>query len=150
VISTVFQQLGELADGDLRLVVRACDPADPGKGWVPAYRFAIVVGGTPVGRIDLRLGATDVMVRFGGQVGYGIDPPFRGHRYAARALLLLKPVARRHGFDVLWISCNPENVASRRTCELAGAELVDIVDLPVDCDMYADGDRQKCRYRLPL
>jgi predicted acetyltransferase len=50
----------------------------------------------------------------------------------------------------LWITCNPENVASRRTCELVGGELVDIVDLPVDSDMYKEGARQKCRYRVKL
>jgi tagatose 1,6-diphosphate aldolase len=50
----------------------------------------------------------------------------------------------------LWITCNPENVASRRTCELVGGELVDIVELPPDIDMYKEGERQKCRYRVRL
>jgi predicted acetyltransferase len=149
-IRASFQELGDLADGDLRLVLKEYGPADPVKGWVPAYRFFIFVGSEQVGRIDLRLGATDFMVRFAGQVGYEIDPPHRGHKYAARAVVLLKSVARIHSFEVLWISCNPENAASRRTCELAGAELVEIVDLPSDCDMYADGERRKCRYRLLL
>ncbi len=149
-ISTEFQELVELEDGNLRLVVTAREPAVPEKGWVPAYRLSILVDGEPVGRIDLRLGETDFMVRFGGQVGYDIDPPHRGHRYAARALRLLGSLARLHGFSVLWISCNPENLPSRRTCELAGAELVEIVELPSDCDMYADGDRTKCRYRLDV
>jgi len=49
-----------------------------------------------------------------------------------------------------WITCNPDNAASRRTCELAGAVLVEIVDLPEDIDMYQEGERQKCRYRLEL
>jgi tagatose 1,6-diphosphate aldolase len=50
----------------------------------------------------------------------------------------------------LWITCNPENVASRRTCEFAGAEFVEIVDLPTNIDMYLEGERQKCRYRLAV
>jgi tagatose 1,6-diphosphate aldolase len=50
----------------------------------------------------------------------------------------------------LWITCNPENIASRRTCEAAGADFVEIVDLPSDIDMYQEGERQKCRYRLKL
>jgi predicted acetyltransferase len=149
-ISTTFPPLVPLVDGELRLDVVERSPADPERGWVPAYKFRIVVGDQAVGRVDLRLGATDFMIRYAGQVGYGIDVGFRGHRYAARALRLLKEVARVHGFGDLWITCNPDNLASRRTCELAGAELVEIVDLPPDCDMYADGDRSKCRYRLPL
>jgi hypothetical protein len=34
--------------------------------------------------------------------------------------------------------------------ERRGAELVRIVALPADNDMYLLGDRQKCRYRLKL
>ena len=60
------------------------------------------------------------------------------------------PLARRHGLAELWITCNPENKASRRTCEFAGAELIEIVDLPPHTDMYQEGERQKCRYRLQL
>jgi tagatose 1,6-diphosphate aldolase len=60
------------------------------------------------------------------------------------------PLARRHGLYALWITCNPENVASRRTCELTGAEFVEIVDLPPESDMYERGERRKCRYRLDL
>lgn len=39
---------------------------------------------------------------------------------------------------------------SRRTCEIAGGKLIEIVDLPKDNDQYLEGDRQKCRYRFDL
>ena len=78
-----------------------------------------------------------------------MEPEHRGRRYAARGVRLLLPLAARHGIDPLWITCNPENLASRRTCELAGAELVEVVDLPPGEEMYQAGERQKCRYRLP-
>ena len=87
---------------------------------------------------------------YGGHIGYGVLPRYRGHRYAARACKLLFPLARRHGLNPLWITCNPDNIASRRTCELAGGKLVEIVDLPEDIDMYQAGERQKCRYRFDL
>ena len=45
---------------------------------------------------------------------------------------------------------NPDNTASARTCELAGGELVEIVDLPKDTDMYRKGEPQKCRYKIEL
>jgi tagatose 1,6-diphosphate aldolase len=106
--------------------------------------------GVIAGRIDLRVGDTEHLRYYAGQIGYGVEPLHRGHPYAARAVRLLMPLARRHGLAELWITCNPDNIASRRTCELAGAEFVEIVDLPPDNDMYRRGERQKCRYRLAL
>jgi len=41
----------------------------------------------------------------------------------------------------LYITCNPDNFASKRTCEFAGATLEKIIDLPNDNDMYMDGER---------
>ena len=58
--------------------------------------------------------------------------------------------AKQHGINPVWITCNPDNWASRRTCELAGARLIEIVDLPEHTDMYQKGERQKCRYRIDL
>jgi len=77
-----------------------------------------------------------------------VHEPRRGHRYAARAVRLLLPLARRLGLDPLWITCDPENAASRRTLELAGAELVETVDVPPDCVIFQSGHPRKCRYRL--
>jgi tagatose 1,6-diphosphate aldolase len=83
-------------------------------------------------------------------VGYGVrarlpGPPFRGT--GAPVVAAIGPPAR---LSELWITCNPENVASRRTCEFAGAEFVEIVDLPPHVDMYREGERRKRRYRLDL
>ena len=101
-----------------------------------------------IGRIEFRAGNTHHLIMYGGHVGYAVEPEYRGRRYAARACKLLLPLARLHGFQTLWITCNPDNLASRRTCELAGAKLVEIVDLPEDTEMFQEGERQKCRYRL--
>lgn len=147
-----FLDPGRLVDQDLQLVLLEKYPGDPAKEWVPAYRFTMTLAGRDeeIGRIELRVGDTDHIVRYGGHFGYHVEPKHRGHRYAARACRLLLPLARRHGLRTLWITCNPDNVASRRTCELAGAEFVEIVDLPEDTDMYQRGERHKCRYRFDL
>jgi tagatose 1,6-diphosphate aldolase len=117
---------------------------------VPAHHFTITLTASrePVGLLSLRVGRSEWLERHAGHVGYAVAERHRGNRYAARALRLVAPLAWRSGIVPLWITCNPENLASRRTCEIAGAKLVDIVALPPGNDMYARGDRFKCRYRL--
>lgn len=143
---------GALSDGEVTLVLDRIVEADPQRGRVPTYRFHITraADGRTVGSIELRVGYTAELVWYAGQIGYGVDEPYRGHRYAARACRLLLPLAVAHDMDVIWITCDPDNWPSRRTCQYAGGELVGVVDLPESSDMYREGERQKCRYRLVL
>lgn len=147
-----FQDPGELGDGDLHLVLTEKCPADPARNRVPAYKFKMTHTGQDgaIGYIDLRIGNIEHLVMYGGHMGYRVEAEHRGHYYAARSVRLLLPLARQHGLETLWITCNPDNIASRRTCELVEARLVEIVDLPENTDMYQEGERQKCRYRLDL
>ncbi len=147
-----FHNPGKLIDGELELTLVEKYPGNPTIDYVPAYRFRMTLVGQDreVGHIELRIGDTHHIVMYAGHIGYRVAPEHRGHRYAARSCRLLLPLARSHGLKTLWITCNPDNVASRRTCELAGARLVETVDLPEDTDMYQEGERQKCRYRLDL
>lgn len=62
----------------------------------------------------------------------------------------LPPLARKHGLETLWITCNPDNVASSRTCESLGAEVVEKVDPPRNKNAYRKGERQKLRYKIEL
>ncbi len=137
-----------LADRELSLVLAERTFAMPNR--IPTYRFDMVVGGERIGSATLRAGLNDYLERYAGQIGYGVDFPFRGRHYAARSCQLMFHLARCLHMTTLWITCNPENVASRRTCEIIGGELVDIVDVPPEVDLYREGDRQKCRYRIRL
>jgi tagatose 1,6-diphosphate aldolase len=102
------------------------------------------------GGIGLRIGDTPNLRQFIGHVGYNVYPAARGRHLAERATRLLLPLARRHGLTTLWITCNPDNVPSHRTCQRLGATYVDTVDLPLNHDLYVRGERKKCRYRLEL
>ena len=146
------RDLGRLVDDDLDLVLADTVAGEAGADFVRTYDFDMFLCGNPqpAGRISLRIWTTDYFVRYVGHLAYFVAPEFRGHRYAARACKLLMPLARRHGLRSLWITCNPDNIASRRTCELVGAELVEVVDVPEGTPLYQRGERQKCRYRLDL
>jgi len=151
-MTLLLDDIGTLRDRDLWLDLRAREPANSTRGWVPAYRFAMRIDGVdhPVGRISLRVGSTHTIENYAGHVGYEVSPAFRGARLAERSCRLILPLARRHGFDELWITCNPGNLASRRTCERLGAELIEIVAVPPDNDVFEPGSEVKCRYRLAL
>ena len=148
----VFYDYGVLTDGEIDIVVQLMDQGNLSTGQVPAYDFTVRLAGRreSVGRVGLRLGNTDYLEKYLGHIGYGIAAKHRGHGYAAKACRLVRPVAIDHGFRTLWITCNPDNYPSRRTCEALGCELVEIVDLPPDSNMYLRGERRKCRYRWDL
>ncbi|MBA2534011.1 MAG: GNAT family N-acetyltransferase [Rubrobacter sp.] len=148
----VFLEPGRLVEGDLELVLVGRSSGDPVQGRLPSYRFEMRLVGTGrhVGNVDLRVGDTHDLVMYSGQIGYSVLPGHRGNRYAARSCALLLPLAHEHGMSRLWITCNPDNLASRRTCEILGAELVETVDLPPDTPAYRKGERQKLRYKIEL
>ena len=146
------QQLGDF----FRAAPDGRQLGDPSWGRPAAYHFWMRVERrsfgdiTIAGTLGLRVGRSPDLEMYLGHVGYHVYPPARGRRYAERACRLILPLARAHGMQTLWITCNPENYASRRTCERLGATLVDVVPLPQNHMLYQRGERAKCRYRLDL
>lgn len=134
------------------LVLERITPADPATGWALTEHYAIVEKGSgqTAGTIRLRLSDTNDIRFYAGNIGYRVEEAYRGKHYAQQACMLLKARALEHGFRELWITCDPDNWPSRRTCERIGAKLVEIIDLPEELDMYQDGERQKCRYLWQL
>jgi tagatose 1,6-diphosphate aldolase len=147
----VFLDPGKLIDNELELVLAEKIPANNEKEYVPVYKFdmASVNTGEKMGQIILRVGNNE-NIKYGGHIGYSVDEKFRGHHYSARSIKLLFQLAKKHGINPLWITCDPENIASRRTCELASGQLMEIVDIPENNDQYQRGERKKCRYRFDL
>jgi len=138
-----------LRHGDLEL--RLADYSVHTFHKAPTYFFRMmsVSREEEMGTINLRIGSTVHLERYAGHIGYGVHPPHRGRHYAARSVNLLLPLAYRHGISPVWITCDPENGASRRSLEIAGAEFVEIVDVPEDCGIRKYGGKlRKSRYRL--
>ena len=50
----------------------------------------------------------------------------------------------------LYITCSPNNYASRKTCEYAGGTLMETVELPEENDMRDRGEFEKCIYKFIL
>ena len=123
-----FFSVTSLTDGVITLRLEECVPMKAGE-WAPSYNFLNYLGNVPIGHIHLRIG-TNEFVYYGGNIGYGVREPYRGHGYAARACLLVPPIARAHGMEELIITCAPDNVASIRTIEHIGAHFDGVVSIP--------------------
>ena len=146
----MFYDTGDLKNDEIYLkLTRTCE-AEPEKQWLPAYYFDIcLLDGRKIGYCDLRIGHNE-RTYIGGNIGYGIDEEFRGNHYAAKACKLLFRQARKHDMDYLIITCVPANLASSRTCELAGGKFLEIADIPTDNNMYLEGKRQVKIYRFDI
>ena len=139
-----------LKNNEIRLVLEKTDNGDDKKEWVPAYHFAICNhDGIKMGICDLRIGHNDNLY-YGGNIGYHIDEQYRGHHYAGKACLLLFELAKKHQLEYVIITCNPDNYASRKTCEYAGGKLLEIVELPENNDMRESGETEKCIFKFIL
>jgi predicted acetyltransferase len=146
-----FRRPGRLVDDDLELVLVGRQPADPVKGYVPCYHFEMRRAGTArvMGTIRLRIGPTRRLT-YAGHIGYDVKKRHRGKHYAARSCRLLLPLARAHGLGAVWLSCDPANVASQKSCISAGARLVETVRVPADHILYERGSRYLRRYRIAV
>lgn len=144
--------VGDLADGDLVLTLSEVQDAKPLEGWVAAYVFDMIHAptGRSMGKINLRFGLTDELLWHGGQIGYAVDPEFRGHGYAARAVRLVLPLARAAGMDTVWITCDPSNIASKKSIENAGGVFIEERAISPSSPMYRLGRRFCLRYRFTL
>ena len=137
-----------LTDGEIDIVLSEKREEDIVKGRSAEYKFKILLHNSEniIGRISLRIGNMEKVVKYIGHIGYGIEEEYRGNKYAAKACKLIKQVAKENGLDSIIITCNPDNYASRHICEYIGANLIEIIDIPKTSDAYSVGETKKCRY----
>ena len=98
-----------------------------------------------MGYVSLRLGESPSLYYLG-HIGYRIDEPYRGNGFAAQACRLLTPVMRRENLLSVVITTDPDNWASRRTCEKIGCVLESVVPVPEEFRIMCSGSPAKCRY----
>ena len=116
---------------------------------LPFYFYDIYVLQRQVGKISIRIG-DNYHAYYNGHIGYEVNEADRGHCYALAALRLVLPVARYHGMERIYITCDVSNTASRRTIERAGAKLLEITPIPTDYFAWYEGIEDHCIYELTL
>jgi predicted acetyltransferase len=119
------------------LVAGQCREEMPRPGiYVPFTELWMTDGDEYLGRISLRHRLTDVLLTWGGHIGYAVRPSARGHGYARMALEQMLPRCAELRIDPVLVTCDTDNHASRRTIEGAGGR-------------YEDTREGKLRYWVP-
>ena len=123
------------------------DETDAECGIIGSFIFDIYLRKTrtPIGYVSVRIGES-ASLYYLGHIGYRIHAPYRGHHYAEQACRLLEPFLLRSGIRHLTITNDPDNLASRKTCEHLGCILERIVPVPAAYRRVCSGSKEKCRY----
>lgn len=95
------------------------------RAYVPFTELWMVERGEYLGRISLRHELNELLYEWGGHIGYAVRPSARRRGVASRALLLMIEHCRQRGLDAVLVTCDVDNVASRRTIEGAGGDYED-------------------------
>ncbi|MGN0688608.1 MAG: GNAT family N-acetyltransferase [Oscillospiraceae bacterium] len=118
---------------------------------IPFYYYDIIrkADSATVGKISVRIG-NNFHSYYNGHIGYEIFKEYRGNDYAYMASLIVLHVARFHGMDFIYLTCDKSNIASYKTIEKLGAELVEICDVPREYLGWREGMERQRVYKLCL
>lgn len=121
----------------VRRVVQDAAPGAPRPaGHVPSTVLWWVEGEVFLGRLSIRHRMTPRLLEWGGIIGYDVRPSARRRGHATAMLRASLPVAHRLGHDPVLLTCDWDNVASRKVIEACGG-------------VFEDRRAEKLRYWVP-
>jgi predicted acetyltransferase len=94
-------------------------------GYVPGTTLWWADGQEYLGRLTIRHRLTPSLLELGGHIGYDIRPSARRRGHATAMLAAARPVARGLGLDPVLITCDEDNIGSRKVIEANGGVLED-------------------------
>ena len=102
-----------------------------------------------VGRCDYRC-QNNRENYYAGNIGYMILPAYRGNGYALMASRLLCDLARQLKADKVYITCSPDNLASKKTIEKLDVNFIEEAAVPEDHFLFFQGEKIKDIYIVNL
>jgi predicted acetyltransferase len=94
-------------------------------GIVPSTTLWYVDGDEYLGRLSIRHELTEFLHEQGGHIGYDVRPSARRRGHATAMLKAALPVTHALGIDPVLVTCDVDNVASRKVIEAGGGVLED-------------------------
>lgn len=113
------------ADYTARLRADALEETPRRPGWVPCTTLWYVEGRGYLGRLAIRHRLTPWLLERGGHIGYDVRPSARNNGHATNMLADALPIAKRLGIADVLVTCDVDNVASRRVIEKNAGQLED-------------------------
>lgn len=112
---------------DVDVVQRYMDNRDITKlpeGYVPSYDYFLVDDDKFIGVIHIRIRLTDNLLKYGGHIGYGINPKYWNKGYGTKLLELgLEKAKELVEEDNVLITCDDDNIGSYKIIENNGGIL---------------------------
>ena len=113
-----LKKLERRFDQFLRDLTALNHPRPIDNGWYVARVLWLIDGGQYIGQASVRPElCTDYLITYGGHIGYSIRPSQRRRGYGKKILDLALDVSREMGLKRVLITCDSDNVASRKIIE---------------------------------
>ena len=137
----VYVAAGQLSDAELAgwvesLVVDSREGNPRPAGFVPSTNLWWVEGEEYLGRVQIRHRLTPHLRDLGGHIGYHVVAAHRRRGHATALLAAALPVAQAIGLECALVTCDTDNVGSRKTIEANGG-------------LFCDQRGGKLRYWVP-
>lgn len=96
---------------------------------VPNADFWLIDNNEFIGRLSLRYRLNDYLLQFGGSIGYEIRPSKRCRGYGKEILQLGLQEAKKAGLQRALVTCNEDNLGSKKVIEHNGGQLENAVPM---------------------
>ena len=112
-------------------------------GRVPHWYFWLIDGNDYIGRLTIRTEVNEHLLQMGGHIGYEIRPSLRRQGYDKLILKYGLERAKAFGLERVLLTCDEDNLGSRRIIESHGGMLENIIEIE-------QWPAKVCRYWLQL
>ena len=97
--------------------------------FVPSYDYFAVDDDKFTGVVHIRTKLTDKLIRFGGHIGYGVNPKYWKMGYGTKMLkLAIQNYKDLINEDEILVTCDDDNIGSAKIIEANGGVLENIIE----------------------